>query len=152
MRLYLMRHGEAEPAGERPLTALGRQQVEKVARAAGRAGAKPVRIFQSGILRAQQTAEILIQTLGLTEAPRKIAGLNPNDDPDTAMELLENLTVDVALVGHLPHVEALASLLILDDSSRALLLFPTAGMACLERNPTTERWLIRWMITPDTSG
>jgi phosphohistidine phosphatase len=54
------------------------------------------------------------------------------------------------LVGHLPHLERLASLLLLEDDSSPLLLFPPAGMACLERNPTTRHWLLRWMITPET--
>lgn len=150
MRLYLMRHGEAEPAGERPLSAAGRQQVETVARAAARAGAKPVHIFHSGKLRAAQTAGILARHLSVTAEPCKAAGLDPNDDPTAARELVEALSEDTLLAGHLPHLELFASLLLLGDAGRTLLLFPTAGMACLERDLAARRWLVRWMITPET--
>ena len=149
MRVYLMRHGEAEPAGERPLTAQGRQHVERVARAAVRAHVHPKHIYHSGKLRAQQTAEILAQHLGHTDL-RQVPGLNPNDDPDEAHRLADSRSGGVMFVGHLPHLERFASSLLLEDDSSPLVLFPPAGMACLERNPTTRHWLLRWMITPET--
>ena len=151
MLLYLMRHGEAEPAGERPLSAAGRQQVEKVAGAAARAGARPVHLFHSGKLRAQQTAEIAARVLGVSGVPRKTSGLDPNDHPNVARELVESLAEDALLAGHLPHMELLAALLVSGDAGRPLLVFPCAGMACLERDAVNKRWLIRWMLTPETA-
>jgi phosphohistidine phosphatase len=148
MRLYLVRHGEAEPAGERPLTAAGRQNVERVARAALRGQVRPKHIFHSGKLRAQQTAEILAQHLGQPDC-RQVPGLNPNDDPDEANRLANSRSGDLMFVGHLPHLERFASLLLIEDDS-PLVLFPPGGMACLERNPATRRWLLRWLITPET--
>lgn len=66
MRLYLMRHGDAEPGGpgrpdaERRLTPGG---VAAVRRQAVRFGAVPVRIFASPFLRARTTAELVNETL-----------------------------------------------------------------------------------------
>lgn len=149
MRVYLMRHGEAEAAGERPLSAQGRRHVERVSRAAVRAKVHPAHIYHSDKLRAKQTAEILGQHLGHKDV-RQVPGLNPNDDPERAHRLVDPPGGDVILVGHLPHLERFASLLLLDDDTKPLVVFPPAGMACLERNSTAGNWLLRWLITPET--
>lgn len=149
MRVYLVRHGEAEAAGERPLTAQGRRHVERIARAAVRAQVHPQHIYHSDKLRAKETAEILAQHLGHTDL-RQVPGLNPNDATERASRLVDSPGGDIMLVGHLPHLERFASLLLLDNDTKPLVLFPPAGMACLERNPTTRNWLLRWMIAPET--
>lgn len=149
MRVYLVRHGEAEAAGERPLSAQGRRHVERVARAAVRAQVRPQHIYHSGKLRAKQTAEILGQHLGHKDV-RQVPGLNPNDDPEESNHLVDSPSGDLILVGHLPHLERFASLLLLEDDTKPLVVFPPASMACLERNPTAGNWLLCWLITPKT--
>ncbi len=149
MRVYLVRHGEAEAAGERSLTAQGRRHVERVARAAVRAKVHPQHIYHSDKLRAKETAAILAQHLGHKHV-RQVPGLNPNDDPEESNHLLDTPGGDIILVGHLPHLERFASLLLLDDDTKPLVVFPPASMACLERNPTAGNWLLRWLITPET--
>ena len=57
--VYLVQHGQAEPKDkdpERPLTAEGRQTVERVAAWAVRAGIEMGQVRHSGKLRAEQTA------------------------------------------------------------------------------------------------
>lgn len=62
MKLYLVQHGEASAKTvdpERPLTELGRTDVEQLARFLGEAGVRIERVMHSGKLRAVQTAECL---------------------------------------------------------------------------------------------
>ena len=66
MRLYLVQHGnsvleQADP--QRPLSTMGRRQVEAIARLLVSAGVRPERITHSGNPRAQQTAELLANAL-----------------------------------------------------------------------------------------
>ena len=51
------------------------------------------------------------------------------------------------LVGHLPHMSRLASLLLLWDSGREVLDFKPGTVACLEK---VGGWRVKWMISPDT--
>jgi phosphohistidine phosphatase len=62
MHLYLVRHGEAKSGqedSERPLNNCGREEVDRVSRAAAKKGMAASRIFHSDKLRAKETAEIL---------------------------------------------------------------------------------------------
>jgi phosphohistidine phosphatase len=51
------------------------------------------------------------------------------------------------IVGHLPHLPRLASLLLLSDSGREILDFTPGTVVCLEK---TGSWRVKWMISPDT--
>ena len=68
MRLWLLRHGEAEPQAAsdaaRELTAHGRKEVQQAA--AQLAGRPLTAIVASPYVRAQQTAELVRSELGLT--------------------------------------------------------------------------------------
>ena len=143
-----MRHGEAATDKEdsrRPLSATGRRQVEDLARQAKIAGAAPPRIQHSGILRAQQTAEILAAALGTAALGpveiRTINGLQPEDDPESAAELARKSEEDVMLVGHLPFMGVLSGLLL---GTHLETTFSPATMACFERG---DGWRLRWKIT-----
>lgn len=155
MRLYLVRHGKATSDLEdprRPLSESGRQQVEKVARQAARAGVRPVEIRHSGKLRAQQTAEILAKHLEPGRSIQVQSGLAPNDDPAAAVELAATAEGDTMLVGHLPHMSCLASLLLCGNADKDLILFKTAAIVCLERGSPGGPWLLRWILSPEIAG
>src|SRR4051794_32471819 len=99
-----MQHGEAASEQEdpqRPLTASGRASVQNVARRARDAGVRLARCFHSGKLRAEQSAELLADALGVARgAPR--AGLAPNDPPKPIAEWLRDFEAPAAaVVGHL---------------------------------------------------
>jgi phosphohistidine phosphatase len=68
------------------------------------------------------------------------------DDTRIWADRLESLEEDIKLVGHLPHLGRLASLLLCGDPQRVLVNFTTAGMVCMRR--TGEDWGIDWIITP----
>lgn len=155
MRLYLVQHGEAKSEAEdaqRPLSDAGRQAVEKVARQAARAGVRPQAVLHSGKLRAQQTAEILARHLHPAPGPETVSGLAPNDDPASASELAQTATADTMLVGHLPHLSRLASLLLVNNADTQPVRFQMGGIVCLERDSPGSRWGLRWLLTPEIAA
>ncbi|AEA11678.1 phosphohistidine phosphatase, SixA [Thermoproteus uzoniensis 768-20] len=146
--LYLAQHGksfsEAEDS-ERRLTPEGAAETEKVARLLAVAGVKVAEVLHSGKTRARQTAEIFARHLG---APvREADGLAPNDDPRIWASRAEALTSDVLLVGHLPHLSRLASLLLVGDPQKEVIRFRYSGVVKLERGEAG--WRLVWYITPE---
>jgi phosphohistidine phosphatase len=150
MDLYLVQHGEAKPESEdpaRPLTERGRQEVERVARAAARRGLRVTHIRHSGKLRARQTAEILAAALRPQEGVEEMAGLAPNDDPELAARALAALTEPWLLVGHLPHLSRLVSLLVVGEPARELVAFRMGGLVGIGRG--SGGWRLRFILTPE---
>jgi phosphohistidine phosphatase len=152
MEFYLVRHGEAVSQavnGQRPLTPGGRRDVEWIGRAAAERSIQPSKIFHSGLLRAQQTAEILSESLNPAAGIRELIGLRPDDDPLIAKAELELSTVSLMLVGHLPHMSRLASFLVAGDADRVLVEFAPATMVGLSYED--YRWKIIWKLTTTTA-
>ncbi|HZA56362.1 MAG TPA: phosphohistidine phosphatase SixA, partial [Candidatus Udaeobacter sp.] len=116
-----MRHGEAMSRirdSERPLTPLGREAVEEVARLASVRNVQVSRVCHSGILRAKQTAEIFDSHLHSVMGVRSMTGLLPEDDPMIAKAELETAQQSIMMVGHLPHMKRLAALLATGNPDR----------------------------------
>ena len=152
MEFYLVRHGEAVSQavnGQRPLTPGGRRDVEWIGRVAAERSIQPSKIFHSGLLRAQQTAEILSESLNPAAGIRELIGLRPDDDPLIAKAELESSTVSLMLVGHLPHMSRLASFLVAGDADRVLVEFAPATMVGLSYED--YRWKIIWKLTTTTA-
>ena len=149
MRVYLVQHGLAKDKSEdaeRPLSAQGR---EDVIRCAGFLSLfekpEPSRIVHSGKLRAQQTAEIFAEAWGGIPVTAML-DLSPNDDPGIWSAHLVSMHEDMMLVGHLPHLQRLAGVLICGDSECELVHFRNGGVLCLERRQAG--WSINWQINP----
>jgi len=146
---YLVRHGEAvgerdDPA--RPLSKRGERAIGDLAwLLAHHFELMPGHIFHSPKSRAAQTASILSRILPRAPEPVESEGLAPMDDPGVWAQRLEVMDLDTMLVGHLPHLPRLASVLLL-DSGRRFLEFTPGTVVCLER---TGEWKVKWMITPD---
>ncbi|NIM52322.1 MAG: phosphohistidine phosphatase SixA [Gemmatimonadales bacterium] len=153
MELYLVQHGKATSKEEdpaRPLTAEGRDEVTRVARAAGAQEVTVGSIHHSGKLRAQQTAEILAGELHPDQAPDQLDGLAPNDEPTTAADVIPTLKAPAMLVGHLPHLSRLCSLLVHGDPTREIVAFRMGAIVCLSLD-TEGRWRVRWILTPEVA-
>jgi len=150
MNVYLVRHGDAVAAAEnveRALSALGRRQAAHAARAiVDHEAAAVARMYHSGILRARQTAEIIVQALKPAPVMESHSGLLPDDDPAIVAAELNHLTDSVALVGHLPYMRRLAGLLIYGDPDRTAVDFSPATVLCCSR--FNESWKINWTSTP----
>jgi phosphohistidine phosphatase len=149
MDFFLVRHGEAKSDLEdtrRPLSARGRLDVEKIARAAAAKKLEVSEILHSDKLRAKQTAEILARFLAPAGGVRQIAGLAPEDDPMFVKAELDAADASLMLVGHLPHLGRLAALLVTNDSEREVAHFSPATMICLARGAAA--WQLRWTLAP----
>ncbi len=115
MKLYLIQHGEAtteEVDPSRPLTAKGRSDVQKIASFLKGAGVCLKVILQSGKTRARETAEIIGAHLGPDCQVKVREGLGPNDSVLALAKEISGTRDDLMIVGHLPFLGKLASLLL----------------------------------------
>jgi len=148
MLLYLVQHGKARPKAEnadRPLTDEGRRDVDAVLLLMMRFGAiTATRVLHSGKLRAAQTAQRIASRIDVPM--EEVDGLAPMDDPGTWQRRLAGATEDIMLVGHLPHLERLAALLLCGDPEGDTVRFFNAGIVCLEGEDRS--WALRWAIPP----
>ncbi|MGH7784206.1 MAG: phosphohistidine phosphatase SixA [Candidatus Binatia bacterium] len=152
MDFYLVRHGEALSESidpRRPLTGLGRDNVEQLGREAAARGVQVSEIFHSGILRAQQTAAILAEVLQPSNGISERGGLRPEDDPSYAKAELEIAARPVMLVGHLPHMGRLAGYLAYDDPDRRIIEFAPATMVCFSRED--QVWKLSWVLARESN-
>jgi phosphohistidine phosphatase len=106
-------------------------------------------ICHSGILRAQETAEILADYLKPPRGLRQITGLLPEDDPQVGKAEIETALEPIMLVGHLPHMRRLASLLVKKDGERSMVEFIPATMICCSN--IGGRWQFEWQLQPPPS-
>lgn len=149
MKLYLIQHGEAKTEiedPERPLTLKGEQEVRKVSNIAKMLNIKVPKIYHSGKLRAQQTAEILGEALKVPL--ENCQGLNPLDDIKPWIERISTAKEDIMIVGHLPFLEKLASHLLCGDENARLILFRYGALVCIEQKED-KGWAVKWILTPE---
>lgn len=145
---YLVRHGAALAQGadsQRPLTPMGRQGVARVAQTAAARNILISEIVHSGILRAQQTAEIFAEYLSPPNGVRAMSGLCPQDDPMLGKAELEAARHPLMLVGHLPYMGRLAGLLASGDPDRTVVEFAPATLVCFSRDHSG--WKISWSMS-----
>jgi phosphohistidine phosphatase len=53
------------------------------------------------------------------------------------------------LVGHLPHLGKLASLLTAGSESSSVVSFQQGGVVCLRSDEEVTDWAIAWMLVPE---
>lgn len=150
MDLILVQHGEAVPKeidSQRPLTARGREEAERIARAAAQHGVTVAGVWHSGKRRAAETAGILAAHLSPGNQPREMAGLAPDDDPRIAAEALGATRAQLAVAGHMPHLSRLTSLLVTGDPDLEVVAFRNGGLVALGRDGAG--WRIAWILTPE---
>ena len=151
MKLYLVQHGDAvakEVNPERPLSDQGRIDVENVTRFLARAGINVPVILHGGKRRTAQTAELLAGGVGQSASPDKVSGIDPLDPVAPFAQTVAEWTSDTMVVGHLPFLGKLVSLLVTGDETPSVVAFGPASVACLERGQG-DRWTLDWMIRPE---
>ena len=154
MKLYLVQHGEAvakEDDPDRPLSEKGITDVKRIARALAQANVAVERVIHSGKLRAQQTAEILASEIAPGVQPEIHDQIRPNDNPGTFDLLSANRNNDIMVVGHLPFMAKLVSLLVADDDGLTLVAYKPGSIVCLQRIEV-DNWQINWMLRPELLG
>lgn len=153
MDVYLMQHGEAAAEADdpaRPLTDAGQAAVARVASRAQAAGVRIDRCLHSGKLRAKQTAELLAATVGCNRVETR-DGLAPNDPITPTADWLaaESEDSSIAVVGHLPFLDRLASFLIADDQDALVIRFEMGGLVKLVPKPDRGGFAVAWVLSPD---
>ncbi len=150
MEIYLVQHGEPKSEiedTERPLTDKGEAVVESIARYVATLGIEVAQILHSGKLRAKQTAELFDHYLLPSQGVREQKGLAPLDDPYEAKLLVHQAERPLMIVGHLPHLSRLASLLILGTPEKEVIRFSMGGIVCLSQ--INGSWLMKWTLIPE---
>ncbi len=151
MKLYLVQHAKAaskDADPQRTLTEEGCRDIRKVA-----AFIKPLNLsvdylWHSGKKRATQTAEFLAEVVKINEAQIIHDGLGPNDDVTALKNELISGRKDIMIVGHLPFLPKLASLLLTNSESSNTVAFKQAGIVCLDYSDDNQ-WQLDWLITPN---
>ncbi len=153
MNIYLVQHGNPVPKEEnsdRPLSEQGIEDIERIAAFLNRVSRLQVEeIFHSGKTRARQTAEILSSSLIPGKEPLEKAGLAPLDDVRIISDEIMQMQNDFMIVGHLPHLARLTSLLTTGSESNSVVGFQQGGVVCLRYNDEEKVWTIGWMIVPE---
>ena len=154
MEIYLIQHAESVPEKEnpaRPISDEGKVTMEKVAALAACLKIRPDFIFHSEKLRAKQTAEILARHLGLTDKVRERHGLGPLDPVAPVAQWLKAEAAKglagLAIVGHLPFLDKLASLLIAENESIRVISFQNGAIAILAPTPKGTGYTVQSIIT-----
>jgi phosphohistidine phosphatase len=152
MHLYLVQHGEAEAREgetERSLTEEGIAALRRMTAFLDRRPLPPLEaMYHSGKLRARQTAELLSPHIQAARGVLAADDLAPNSDPKIWARKLRDTVDDLMLVGHMPHVSKLASLLLAHDAGLSIVQFHNAGIVCLERD-IDHIWRVDWMVIPE---
>ena len=162
MRLYLVRHGDATAPTDnpkRPLSAKGRQEIERMASFLARGRVKPARFINSGKLRAMETAAIFAKTLNPGAVMEEGTALQPHDPVGGLVEAANAWAADAAttgngdvmVVGHLPFMARALSDLVGAGAGAEFADFATGAVACLEPDAGT-RWRLIWFLSPALLG
>jgi phosphohistidine phosphatase len=150
MYLYLIRHAQAKPKEEDSqcgITQNGERVTEQMADYFKRLKPRVREIWHSGKLRAMQTADIMASSIGLKEKLIEKVGLAPMDDVLKIIEQLTAIEDNLMIVGHLPHLARLSSVLLSGDQEAGLIRFSNSAIVCLESED--RQWQLAWMVVPD---
>jgi phosphohistidine phosphatase len=160
MRLFLIRHGHAlaDPDdARRPLSAHGSETTRRVAAFLRTSGALAAvqAVWHSPLVRARQTAELLLQDLGPDARLIETAGLRPGDDPGAVAERLDRMDRVVMIVGHEPQLTALATLLVCGRRKPVAFALKKSAVLALEqtgerhKKSGRDRWSVCWQLLPE---
>ncbi len=150
--LYLVRHAHAVTEEEnslRPLSARGHDECRRLVSFFQKNRAfTPAEFWYSPLARARETAALL-HPLAPHAALRETLGLLPEDRPEKMAARLATLapTLMLAIVGHEPHLSALATLLITGRSGLTAFDLEKAAILCLA-SEDNHTWSVRWHIAP----
>ncbi len=151
MKLYLMRHGEATLPNinpERPLSEIGLVEAKKIRDFLERSQVQIDQIYHSGILRAEQTAKILAECIEPMPKLDLLLGLMPEDDIKPIALYCNHWQKHTLIVGHMPFLGKLFSMLLLEKEETERIFFHTAAIACLEKIASFH-WSLSWFTYPD---
>jgi phosphohistidine phosphatase len=155
-RLYLVRHGIAADRGDewpddtkRPLTPKGMTRMRQIGRALRRLEIVVDVVLTSPLVRAKQTAEILVEGLKPTPMLVVVPALAPGTSPAHTAEALAEFRKArrLALVGHEPGIGELAAWLV---GATTPVPFKKGGICRIDvaSFPPSGSGQLIWLATP----
>ena len=150
MKLYLMRHGEAESPQrdpERGLTSRGKVKIEQLAKHLQATDLSFKHVYFSNKKRAQQTAEIMLKIISPDSSVHLHDKIKPEDDPELIISEINHWTEDTLITSHLPFVPNLMTQLTGKDAYLSAISFETGTLVCLEKD-NNANWEIKWATSP----
>ena len=153
MRLYFLRHAEANPGADdaaRELTERGEKQSCQIGKFLQQAGIEFDSAYSSPLVRARQTAELVLKiTNGSTAAKLQIVDALTNETAQTGFNRWLGEIPDVKhvlLVGHAPSMPERVRALLGIQGGEAFDM-PKGGLACIK---TDDRRLgaLKFFISP----
>ncbi|UCB46171.1 MAG: phosphohistidine phosphatase SixA [Spirochaetota bacterium] len=151
MYLYLVQHADAKQKEEDPdrhLTASGKEVIQRVASfLAENIDIQLHSIIHSGKTRAIETAKVLSGKLKPLKGIEEGKELGPNSTPWGWVENLSQIENNIMLVGHLPHLQRLSSLLLCQDEHKKVIEFQNGGVLCLFKDESSI-WTTKWLLIP----
>lgn len=156
MKLYIMRHGEANRLQgsrsdrERRLTSAGEHEIELATQRLIQTQPEVDCVYISPYIRAQQSAKVLLSQLKAGQKQR-CDDITPDGNPAAvvswlAAEVEQHQYDSVLLVSHMPLVSYLVHEL---DAGVQPPIFPTAGIAVIEFSPKTLLGQFRELLMPE---
>ena len=154
MKLYFLRHADAVDGADdaaRPLSPHGRKEALEVGRFLKRAGIEFDAAYSSPLVRAKETAAIVLDVCGSTKLDFTVALLNETSEAEFD-EWLKGIpdARHICLIGHAPSLAQWARQLLGITGIEGLKL-PKGALACLEtENRRTAS--LKFLVTPKLLG
>ena len=155
--VYLVRHGIAEMASEdhpddevRVLTDNGRKKAARAFRGLREIDCKPDLIVSSMLVRSIETADIIADVLKVNIPIERGAFLNPESSPaDTLKFLRSTQALNILMVGHMPGISILASVM-LTGADGVDIIFRKAAVCCITFPSKVEKGAghLEWLLQP----
>ncbi|MBT3261676.1 phosphohistidine phosphatase SixA [bacterium] len=147
MKLYLVRHGNALNALNRPLSSRGIAEAKLIAKFIKPLHLQVHSIWHSDKARSIQTTEIMALSLKSLQEKIQKNNLAPNNDIETIKNDIDLETKDLMIVGHLPYLSTLASSLLFNKELPTLIPFKELSILCLN-HAGKDQWELEWMVEP----
>lgn len=151
MAIFLVQHGLSLPKNQDPekgLSDQGRADTIRIAEVAKVYEIPVLKIVHSGKKRAEQTALIFNDILGMKPPCEQIDTINPLDDVKVFGNTIDSKS-NVMVVGHLPFMERLVSYLVANSDALRVYQFQNSGIVCLDCED--GNWFIKWTLNPNIS-
>jgi phosphohistidine phosphatase len=157
MKLYVLRHAEAEESGPavedgaRRLTARGKTRMREAAKGLQRLGVTFDTLLTSPLARAAETAAIVAAAYSNEPPPQVLADLATGVAPAELVTAMVPFTRhgDLMVVGHEPQLSELVSLLLTGSPDSVHSHFSKGGCVALEMPGRLDRYdgQLLWMLT-----
>jgi phosphohistidine phosphatase len=128
VRVFLVRHADAErgePDELRVLSAKGREQSRRLAEQFAAEGVRPTAVLTSPLVRARETADAIARATGTRAEP--VERLAPGATVDDLLAAVAGRDEPIVVVGHQPDCGRIVATLTGDEPA-----FPTAGVCVVD--------------------